>query len=127
MNLPLRLLDLAKREAHADARWYERRQSGLGRRFLQTLYATLMSVEQRPTHYPHLETVPDDVPIRRAITKRFPYLVIFEIRCDEIVVLAVAHTRRRPNVGTMGQTSDTLRMSSAQLCDRLSFSWMTTQ
>lgn len=97
MSLPVRLLELAKREAHAAARWYERQQTGLGRRFLRVLYGTLLDIEQRPTHYSHLETVPDDVPIRRAITKKFPYLVIYEIRTDEVLVLAVAHTKRRPN------------------------------
>ena len=94
---PVRLLDLAKQEAHSVARWYERRQTGLGRRFLQATHATLLAIEQHPTFFPHLETVPDDVPIRRAIMKEFPYLVIFEMRLDEILVLAVAHTKRRPN------------------------------
>lgn len=97
MSLPLRLLELAKQEAHSAARWYERRQTGLGRKFLQAIHATLLAIEQRPTFYPHLETVPDDVPIRRAIIKKFSHLVIFEVRPDEILVLAVAHTRRRPN------------------------------
>ena len=97
MSLPVRLLDLAKREAHAAARWYERQQTGLGRRFLQTLHTALLRIEQQPTFFPHLETVPDEVPIRRAITKRFPYLVIYEMRADEILVLAVAHAKRRPN------------------------------
>ena len=97
MNLPVRLLDLAKREAHVAARWYERRQNGLSRRFLRVLYGTLLNIEQHPTHYPHLETVPDKVPIRRAIAKKFPYLVIYELRPDEVLVLAVAHAKRRPN------------------------------
>ena len=97
MNLPVRLLDLAKREAHVAARWYERRQNGLGRRFLHVLHGTLLNIEQNPTHYPHLETVPDEVPIRRAIAKKFPYLVIYELRPDEVLILAVAHAKRRPN------------------------------
>ena len=97
MNLPVRLLDLAKREARSAARWYELRQTGLGHRFLQVLHDTLFNIEQRPTSYPHLETVPEDVPIRRAVAKRFQYLVIYEMRPDEVVVLAVAHAKRRPN------------------------------
>ena len=100
MSLPVRLLDLAKRESHAAARWYERRQTGLGRRFLQVLHDTLLSIEQRPTSYPHLETVPQDLPIHRAVAKKFPYLVIYEMRPEEILVLAVAHAKRRPNYWT---------------------------
>ena len=97
MSLPVRLLDLAKQEAHAAARWYERRQTGLGRRFLHVLHETMLSIEQCATGYPHLETVPDDVPIRRAVAKKFPYLVIYELRSEEVLVLAVAHAKRRPN------------------------------
>lgn len=97
MSLPVRMLDLAQQEARAAALWYERRQTGLGRRFSQALQDALLAIEQRPTSFPHLETVPPDVPIRRAIAKRFPYLEIFEMRADEIVVLAVAHAKRRPN------------------------------
>ena len=97
MSLPVRLLEIAKREAHAAGRWYERRQTGLGRRFLQVLYATLLGIEENPARHPHLETIPDDVPIRRAITKRFPYLVIYELRSEEVLVLAIAHAKRRPN------------------------------
>lgn len=97
MSLPLRLLELAKREAHEAGRWYERRQTGLGRRFLRVLHDVLLRIEQHPLHYPHLETLPEDVPIRRAVTKKFPYVVIYEMRADEIVVLAVAHAKRRPN------------------------------
>ena len=59
------------------------------RRFLQALHATLLAIEQRPKSCSHLETVADDLPIHRAITKRFPNLVIVEIRPDEVVVLAV--------------------------------------
>lgn len=97
MNLPVRLLNLAKREADAAARWYEHRQPGLGRRFLHVLHDTLLDIEQRPTHHSHLETVPEDAPIHRAVTKTFPYLVIYELRSEEVLVLAIAHSRRRPN------------------------------
>ncbi|MBI3461482.1 MAG: type II toxin-antitoxin system RelE/ParE family toxin [Planctomycetes bacterium] len=27
---------------------------------------------------------------------RFPYRIIYEVRSDEIVILAIAHNRRRP-------------------------------
>lgn len=97
MSLPVRLLELAKQEAHAAARWYERRQTGLGRRFLQVLHDTLLKIEEHPTQYPHLETVPAVLPIHRAVAERFPYLVIYELRSDEVLVLAVAHAKRRPN------------------------------
>jgi len=33
---------------------------------------------------------------RRALLRRFPYMVVFEVVEDRIVVWAVAHTKRRP-------------------------------
>jgi hypothetical protein len=34
--------------------------------------------------------------LRKALLKRFPYAVYFELRDEECVVWAVAHGRRRP-------------------------------
>ncbi|MDD9945797.1 MAG: hypothetical protein OXU20_32435 [Myxococcales bacterium] len=34
--------------------------------------------------------------IRRAKLERFPYYLFFTVRDEEIVILAVAHKRRRP-------------------------------
>jgi hypothetical protein len=34
--------------------------------------------------------------VRRQILKRFPYMVVFACRDEELVVVAVSHTRRKP-------------------------------
>jgi len=44
-----------------------------------------------------METLPDDEPYRRVLLRTFRYADIFEILADEILVVAVAHTSRRPN------------------------------
>ncbi len=40
--------------------------------------------------------MPDERTIRRFLLRRFPYVIIYEIVSDEIHILAVAHTKRRP-------------------------------
>ena len=54
-------------------------------------------LEESPESGSLLETFPGDATIRRVLLKRFPYVVVYEILPDEIHVLAVAHTHRRPN------------------------------
>ena len=44
-----------------------------------------------------LETLRTTQEVRRFVLERFPYTVIFEVLADRVLVLAVAHARRRPN------------------------------
>ncbi len=35
-------------------------------------------------------------PVRKAVMHRFPYVVAFEVHADHVLVLAIAHGKRRP-------------------------------
>jgi len=84
-------------EAEEDVRqsylWYEERQIGLGRRFIDSLDAALTGIRERPLVYQVVEGN-----VRRALTRRFPYGVFFLTEPQRIVVLAVLHTARDPRV-----------------------------
>ena len=56
-----------------------------------------MIPKRKPERYPRLETLPDEETVHRLLLGRFPYAVVYEVAEDEIRILAVAHTRRRPN------------------------------
>ena len=92
MNLVV--LPEAETEAAQAAMWYENKQTGLGNEFLDELEATFQTIESNPVGQPLLEST--DPPFRRTMLKRFPYLVIFTVRDEEILVVAVAHARRKP-------------------------------
>jgi toxin ParE1/3/4 len=77
--------------------WYEEKRSGLGQEFLDAVEAAFVSIGENPLQFGRLETNRSTRDIRRCLLKRFPYLVIFEVRGDECLVVAVAHGRRRPN------------------------------
>jgi hypothetical protein len=94
--MKVRLLAEADAEAKEAACWYDDHQAGLGDEFLEALAKRLAEIEERPDRFPQLETVRTNRNIRRAILRRFPYSVVYEILADEVMVLAVAHTRRRP-------------------------------
>jgi plasmid stabilization system protein ParE len=93
----LRILDDAEAEIETARQYYNLQAYALGDRFLDDLAQTLNRIAASPNTFPKLETLPDSEPYRRALLKIFQYAVIFEIRATEIVVMAVAHTSRKPN------------------------------
>lgn len=72
-------------------RWYEKEQSGLGLEFLNELRVAYDRIVEGPFKYPHLRSG-----VRRALLKRFPYIVYFSVEPTVIVVLAVLHASRDP-------------------------------
>ena len=91
----IRYLDEASDELEAAAVWYEVRREGLGLRF----YQAVDEVERIIVELPESGSVVDvrGVPIgvRRHLVAGFPYEVVY-ISDPELVIVAVAHSRRRP-------------------------------
>jgi len=73
------------------ARYYEERQDGLGALFLSRIQTALRELCERPSACLAVQG-----PIRRKLARQFPYAVLFREDEEEIVVIAVAHLRRRP-------------------------------
>ena len=91
-----RVLSVADGESIAAALWYEDRQPGLADKFLAELHLALESIRGNPHGLPLLECYSGTHEVRRCLMHRFPFAVICVCRPEEIVVVAVAHTRRRP-------------------------------
>jgi plasmid stabilization system protein ParE len=85
---PAAELDLI--EAYA---WYEEQRGGLGDEFLDEVQVVFGAVEDAPQQF-HVER--GDV--RKALVRRFPYLVFFVEAEEAISVLAVFHARRDPTI-----------------------------
>lgn len=92
----LRLLPEASVEAVAAAIWYEDQKLHLGEEFLNAVEYAITRVREKPNMHPKLEYYSGKHDIRRCLTDRFPYAVIFQIRPSEILVVAIAHTRKMP-------------------------------
>jgi plasmid stabilization system protein ParE len=73
--------------------WYEGQRAGLGSEFLGAIHAVLRRVGAAPEQFAPWSDSPR---FRRALAGRFPYAIFFHIVGDEPVVVAVAHTSRRP-------------------------------
>jgi plasmid stabilization system protein ParE len=93
----LRVHEAAEKELLDGAKWYEKRQRDLGEQLVDEYQAAILRILAAPTSYPKVETARTRRDIRRCVLKRFPYYVAYELCADEIVILAVAHAKRRPN------------------------------
>jgi plasmid stabilization system protein ParE len=88
---------LVRPEAQADLaeaqRWYEQRAAGLGREFVEAIDDALASIVRNPLAFPVIRKA-----ARRSLTKRFPYGVFFLVETRMVVVLAILHQARDPEL-----------------------------
>lgn len=84
-------------EAKADVAdaylWYEDQCLGLGMEFLRCVEAALLSIQRTPLIYPMVHET-----YRRALVRRFPFMIFFEIDDSEnwCVVYSVFHCSQDP-------------------------------
>ena len=71
--------------------WYEQRQPGLGRDFLDEVERVLAEITANPARYGFA-----DADIREGPLHRFPYAVYYRVLPDRIRILAVYHLSRNP-------------------------------
>lgn len=95
--MKLRMLQEAQTETEQAAQWYEDKRPGLGEDFLNELDSIYAKLEDHP-HRPLRLNIPglEEREIRQRMLHRFPYKVVSEVGNDELIVLAVAHRRRKP-------------------------------
>lgn len=71
--------------------YYESCRNGLGIRFSREVRATIRRILLRPAAWPNISAN-----TRRCLTRRFPFGVIYEVRENDILVIAVSHLSRKP-------------------------------
>ncbi len=88
-------------EVHADAvadleeaaAWYEAQRRGLGLEFVAEMDRVVANIGEHPLGFSVWNR---GDPARRAMASRFPYAMFFDLEPDRIIVMAIAHWRRRP-------------------------------
>lgn len=87
----------ARAELRSAAIWYDEKRPGLGDELIAEVSSALERIGDIPASFAIWpETPRAAVPIRRALVERFPYAIAFEVHADHVLVLAVAHVKRRP-------------------------------
>ena len=79
--------------------WYENRETGLGDRFVQEYERCLGLISERPDAFGFEPYTRGDEEVRYLALRRFPYRLIYTVRGDFILLVAVAHASRRPGYG----------------------------
>lgn len=88
----INLLDAAEDELADAIAWYEGKEAGLGTALRESVETTVSGIQDNPLAYP----VVYGSKTRRAVTKKFPYAIIFLVEQDRILIIAVFHTSRNP-------------------------------
>ena len=73
-------------------KWYEDKRKGLGREFIYAVEALINYIENYPEHF----QIKYRGRYREAVLKRFPYVIIYEIIQDTVIVFEVFPTKADP-------------------------------
>ena len=92
----VRIHAAAAEEAAEAAAWYEKERSGLGVDFEQAVDAALDLLEEEIVPLTTVPGAADARGVKRLLLRRFPYAVIVRESSAETVVIAFAHTAKRP-------------------------------
>lgn len=88
----IRFAEIASDEMADTCDWYEQQQSGLGLRFKTAVREAAIRIARTPLMFPvEIEDV------RRYVMNRFPYILRYVVRVDEVWIVAVSHQHRYPD------------------------------
>ena len=73
--------------------WYEIQKAGLGFEFIEEVENALANISDHPKFYTAINRF-----FRRIKIKRFPYLIIYEIENDLVIINSVPHARKKPKL-----------------------------
>jgi plasmid stabilization system protein ParE len=91
VSLPLDFHPAVRDEIEDAQRWYEQRQPGLGRDFLDEVERVLTAITANPARFGF-----SDGDIREGLLTRFPFAIYYRVLSNRIRVLALYHTSRNP-------------------------------
>ncbi|WP_407186377.1 type II toxin-antitoxin system RelE/ParE family toxin [Bradyrhizobium centrosematis] len=75
------------------SQWYSTHAPHVVPQFRDALRAALIRIAEHPKQF-----APAYKDLRRALLRRFPYIVVFRERDDAVYVIAIFHTSREPLV-----------------------------
>jgi plasmid stabilization system protein ParE len=78
-------------EFESSASYYAKRQIGLDSRFISCIEGALSEIRRNPKRWRVFE---DD--IRRYLTPVFPYVVLYSVEKEFVLIVAIMHCRREP-------------------------------
>ena len=89
----------AEWELDKAVRYYEECSHGLGLEFAEEVYAAIARIIAYPKAWTQISKH-----ARRCLVNRFPFGIIFQFKCSELRVIAVANLNRKPGYWKRGDT-----------------------
>jgi len=89
--MKIRYVDAADTEFRDAIDYYNQQRPGLGFEFSDEVRDAIARIQNYP-----LAWTPLSKRTRRAQVHRFPYSIIYEVRGDLIIIVAIQHHRRKP-------------------------------
>ena len=83
--------ELAQTEFDRAIEYYEECLPGLGLEFAQEVHATIIRIMKYPNAWTPLSRN-----TRRCLVNRFPFGVVYQVKSDDLHIIAVADLRHRP-------------------------------
>ncbi|MEQ1527515.1 MAG: type II toxin-antitoxin system RelE/ParE family toxin [Gallionella sp.] len=90
--MKVEFLSEADEEFREAARYYESEAAGVGLSFITSVHKGVAEIVDLP-----LAAQVIRAGIRKKVLRHFPYNLFYAIEADTLVIVAVAHQRRRPN------------------------------
>jgi plasmid stabilization system protein ParE len=87
----IRFLEVAQSELDEAIEYYNYEVAGLGEAFLSEVLNTLDRIGKYPEAWQRCSKR-----TRRCQTRRFPYGIMYQIRKEEILIVAIANLHRKP-------------------------------
>ena len=91
-NLPIEFLKISQIELDETFVYYENIQNDLGYRFINEVKESISLIQNYPNAWHNLSNR-----TKRCLVKNFPYGIIYQIRKDKILIVAIANLHRKPN------------------------------
>jgi plasmid stabilization system protein ParE len=89
---PVDYLPSARRDFDQSFDWYAERSSIAAERFSNAIDAASNRIAASPEQFALVDRLH-----RECIVKRFPFRIIYRIESNRILIVAVAHAKRRPD------------------------------
>jgi len=93
LTLPVFIRRAAELDLERIEDWYDEQQPGLGREFRYAVDSVIARIADNPLAYPDRYRG-----ARRALLRRFPYVLWYRVLESFVVVLACVHGKRDPRV-----------------------------
>ena len=88
----IKYLKIAREEFHDAIKYYETQQNGLGEKFQSDIRSSILRIKEFPDAYINVKEN-----VRRCVIHKFPYNILYSIKENYILIIAIAHQHRQPD------------------------------